>query len=81
MLDIAKKYYKELFGVEDRLDVRLMEDFYLPEEKVILEENAMLGSRFTLEEVKEDVFGSYDDGAPGPDGLSFFLLSGVLGVY
>jgi hypothetical protein len=38
MLDIAKKYYKELFGVEDRLDVRLMEDFYLPEEKVILEE-------------------------------------------
>jgi hypothetical protein len=33
----------------------------------------MLGSRFTLEEVKEVVFGSYADGAHGPDGLSFFF--------
>jgi hypothetical protein len=56
MLDIAKNYYKKLFGVEDRPDIRLMNDFYLPEEKVTLEENAMLGIRFTLEEVKEVVF-------------------------
>jgi trehalose utilization protein len=33
--------------------------FFLLEEKVTLEENDMLGSRFTLEEVKEAVFGSY----------------------
>jgi hypothetical protein len=33
----------------------------------------MLSSRFTLEEIKEVVFGSYADGAPGPDGLSFFF--------
>jgi hypothetical protein len=47
--------------------------FFLPEEKVTLEENDMLGSRFSLEEVKEAVFGSYADGAPGPYGLSFFF--------
>jgi hypothetical protein len=40
----------------------------------------MLGGRFSLEEVKEAVFGSYADGAPGPDGL-FLILSKVLGVY
>jgi hypothetical protein len=50
-----------------------VEGFFLPEEKVTLEENDMLGSRFSLEEVKEVVFGSYADGAPGPDGLSFFF--------
>jgi hypothetical protein len=47
--------------------------FFLPEEKVTLEENDMLGNIFTLEEVKEAIFGSYADGAPGPDGLSFFF--------
>jgi hypothetical protein len=40
----------------------------------------MLASRFSLEEVKEAVFGSYADGAPGPDGLSFFLLQKYLDV-
>jgi hypothetical protein len=73
MLDIDKDYYKELFGAQDRHDIRLMEKFVLPEEKVTPEENDMLGSRFSLEEVKEVVFDSYADEAPGPDGLSFFF--------
>jgi hypothetical protein len=73
MLDIGKKYYKELFGAEDRPDIRLMENFFLPEERVTPEENDMLGSRFSLEDVNEAVFGSYADGAPRPDGLSFFF--------
>jgi hypothetical protein len=33
----------------------------------------MLGSAFTEEEVRVAVFGSYADGAPGPDGLSFMF--------
>jgi hypothetical protein len=28
ILDIAKNYYKELVGAEDRPDIRLMEDFF-----------------------------------------------------
>jgi hypothetical protein len=33
----------------------------------------MLGSVFTEEEVKIAVFGSYADGAPGPDGIPFMF--------
>jgi hypothetical protein len=47
MLEIAKNYYKDLFGAEERPDIRLLDNFFLPEEKVTLEENDMLGSRFT----------------------------------
>jgi hypothetical protein len=40
-----------------------------------------LESRFTLEEVKEAVFGSYADGAPWTRWASFFfLLPTLLGV-
>jgi hypothetical protein len=38
-----------------------------------IEENDELDCRFTEEEIKEEVFGSYVDGAPGPDGLSFMF--------
>jgi hypothetical protein len=77
MLEVAKKYYKDLFGAEERPDIRLLDIFFIPEEKVTVEENDMLGSRFTLEEVKEDVFGSYANGAPGPDGLSFSFIRNI----
>jgi hypothetical protein len=46
MLDIANEYYKELFGAEDRSNIRLMENFFLPEKRATLEENDMLGSIF-----------------------------------
>ena len=39
-----------------------------------VEENDMLGSAFSEEEVREALFGSYADGAPGPDGLSFMFI-------
>ena len=45
--------------------------FWAEEEKVTLEENLMLQCPFSEEEIKEAVFGSYADGAPGPDGFSF----------
>jgi hypothetical protein len=35
--------------------------------------NIMLESRFTEEEVKEAVFGSYDGGTPRPNGISLFF--------
>jgi hypothetical protein len=47
MLDIAKTYYKDLFGAEERPDIRLLYNFFLPKEKVTVE-NEMLESRFTL---------------------------------
>jgi hypothetical protein len=33
----------------------------------------MLESRFSEDEIREAVFSSYADGAPGPDGLSFMF--------
>jgi hypothetical protein len=33
----------------------------------------MLESRFSKDEIREAVFSSYADGAPGPDGLSFMF--------
>jgi hypothetical protein len=43
------------------------------EEKVTREENDKLDYRFTEEEITEAVFGSYADGAPRPNGLSFMF--------
>ena len=37
------------------------------------EENALLEADFSEAEVKEAVFGSYAEGAPGPDGLPFLF--------
>jgi hypothetical protein len=44
-----------------------------------VEENAKLEEVFTEEEVKTTVFGSYLDGAPGPDGLNFSFYKKKLG--
>jgi len=71
MLTLATKFYKDLFGFETSLDVSLGDNFWAEEEKVTLEENLMLQCPFSEEEIKEAVFGSYADGAPGPDGFSF----------
>jgi hypothetical protein len=73
MLKIATGYYKDLFKEEARPDIRLKPDFFSEEEKVRVDENNMLESRFSEEEIKEAVFSSYADGAPGPDGLSFMF--------
>ena len=71
MLTLATKFYKDLFGFETSLDVSLGDNFWAEEEKVTLEENLMLQCPFSEEEIKEAVFGSYADGASGPDGFSF----------
>jgi hypothetical protein len=73
MLKIAIGYYKNLFKKESRPDIRLKPDFFLEEEKIRAKENIMLESRFSEEEIKEAIFSSYANGAPGPDGLSFMF--------
>ena len=50
-----------------------MDGFWDPEDKVSDEQNAFLHVDFTEQEVKEAVFSSYAEGAPGPDGLSFLF--------
>jgi hypothetical protein len=71
ILSVATNFYKDLFQWEPRPDIRLDSNFFSEEEKVTRDENDRLDCRFTEEEIKEAVFGSYADGALGPDGLSF----------
>jgi hypothetical protein len=66
-------FYKSLFGREESSEVRLEDDFWLEEEMITSSENDLLEADFTEEEVREAVFGSYADGAPGPNGLSFLF--------
>jgi hypothetical protein len=73
MLKVATDFYRDLFKKENRPDIRLQDNFFSEDEKITLEENIMLGSAFTEEEVKTAVFGSYADGAPGPDGIPFMF--------
>jgi hypothetical protein len=73
MLKLAVDYYKNLFGKEERLDISLMDSFWEPDDFVNEEENAMFDAPFSEDEIKEAVFGSYAEGAPGPDGFSFLF--------
>jgi hypothetical protein len=71
MLKITVDYYKALFSAEDRLDINLADDFWDENDLVSEEQNLILDADFSEKEVKEAVFGSYADGAPGPDGFPF----------
>jgi len=73
MLKLALEYYSTLFGSEPNLGLCLEDTFWKEEEKVTAEENALLEADFSEAEVKEAVFGSYAEGAPGPDGLPFLF--------
>jgi hypothetical protein len=74
MLKIATEFYKELFKREERPDIRLLDDFFSLEEKVTPQENIELEKEFSKEQIKNAVFGSYAEGAPGPDGVSFLFF-------
>ena len=73
LLSLATDYYKSLFGYEQKLDVKLGDNFWSKEERISLLENELLEAPFSKAEIKEAVFGSYSDGAPGPDGFSFMF--------
>ena len=73
LLSLATDYYTRLFGYEEKLDVKLGDNFWSEEEMISLLENELLEAPFSKAEIKEAVFGSYSDGAPGPDGFLFMF--------
>jgi hypothetical protein len=73
MLALAVDYYKSLFGFDEKLDISLADDFWHKSEKVTDAQNRMLDDSFTEQEVKDAVFSSYAEGAPGPDGFTFLF--------
>lgn len=73
MIKIAVDFYKNLFAKENREDITLGQDFWQEREKVTQEENEFLSAPFREDEIKEAIFSSYAEGAPGPDGLPFLF--------
>jgi hypothetical protein len=73
MLTCLSMLSLSIFGREKDKRVSLGEDFWEEGEKVYEEENNMLEAPFTEAEVKKAIFGSYAEGAPGPDGFSFLF--------
>jgi hypothetical protein len=73
MIRIAIQYYKNLFITEDKLNVHLSDTFWNLEEMVSRAQNGYLEVVFTHEEIKNAVFGSYAEGAPGPHGFPFLF--------
>ena len=73
IIKIAVDYYKSLFGFEKKIGVDLADDFWEAEDKVSAEYNEFLDAPFSEQEIKDAVFGSYAEGAPGPDGLPFIF--------
>jgi len=73
MLEHVVDFYRNLFGKEENSGVNLGQDFWEVDEKVTALENELLEAPFTENEVREAVFSSYAEGAPGPDGFSFLF--------
>jgi len=73
MLQHAGEFYKSLFGQEPTLGLSLGENFWSAEEILKEEERGFLEASFFEREVEDAVFGSYAEGAPGPDGLPFLF--------
>jgi hypothetical protein len=74
ILKIAADYYRTLLGKENRGHFSLQSDFWDTAELVSDEENAALQAPFSEKEVRDAVFSSYPEGAPGPDGLPFYFI-------
>jgi hypothetical protein len=73
IIEIAIHYYNSLFGAESLMDISLSDNFWNPSEMVTDAHNSELDKEFSEKEIKEAVFGSYAEGAPGPDGFSFLF--------
>jgi hypothetical protein len=81
MLSIACDFYKNLFGFETKPNLHLGMNFWDPADLVTSAENELLEKPFSEEEIKAAIFGSYANGAPGPDSLSFLFLPNLLRGY
>jgi uncharacterized glyoxalase superfamily protein PhnB len=73
MLKHAARFYKTLFGNEQRENIRLDDNFWEESDKVTAEENELLEAELTKEEVKKAIDDSNTAGAPDPDGFSFLF--------
>lgn len=73
IMNIAVNYYKKLFGFQDKININLKDDFWEDGEKVTDAHNCILDTPFSEKEIKDVVFGSYAEGAPGPDGFPFLF--------
>ena len=73
IMKIDVRYYKNLFGFQEKININLKDDFWGDGEKVTDVHNNILDIPFSEKEVKEAVFGSYAEGAPGPDGFPFLF--------
>jgi hypothetical protein len=80
IIKVATDYYMDLFRFESKPNINIDDNFFDDEEKMTVEENEGLEAIFTKEEVKIAVFGSYSDGAPSPDGLSFLFYQKFWGL-
>ena len=63
------KFYKKLFGYQDKIDITLEDDFWGDDSKVTSAHYDILNTPFIEQEIKEAVFGSYAEGAPGHMGF------------
>jgi hypothetical protein len=59
MLKHAVNFYKTMFGEEAKDNISMDDDFWKYEEKVIEEENEMLNSQFSKEEIKMAIDNSF----------------------
>jgi hypothetical protein len=73
MLQAATDFYKDLFKKETCSGYSLKDDFFSPKEKITEDQNKNPEAPFSEEEVKDVIFGSYSNGAPGPDGFTFLF--------
>jgi hypothetical protein len=73
MIQHVVLFYKMLFAEEQRECIRLGPNFWEEVEKVTMEENSVLNAEFSEDEIKQAIFESYSEGAPGPDDFSFLF--------
>ena len=69
LLDHATAYYKNLFGPASGNLFHLAPDTWMDEEKLTEEDNLILTSEFTEEEVKKALFSMESNRAPDPDNI------------
>jgi hypothetical protein len=73
IVEVATNHYRDLFKFEPRPNINIISDFFSEGDKVTQVEREILEKPFSEDEIQKAVFGSYSDGAPGPDGLSFIF--------
>jgi hypothetical protein len=77
---VATDFYKNLFRQESRWHFLVAESLWGQVDLVTREENDELVAPFTEAEIREVVFSSCPEGAPGPDGLPFLFYQRFWGI-